>query len=62
VEHGGNRTRHAQLVAEHYRKAYEALFGAMPRLDGLPRDAGPGGSAAEKAAWAALDARQRDGV
>jgi cytochrome c peroxidase len=62
VEHGGNRTRHAQLVAEHYRKDYEALFGAMPRLDELPMDAGPSGSAAEKAAWAAMDARQRDGV
>ena len=62
VEHGGNRTRHAQLVAENYRKDYEALFKAMPKLDGLPRDAGPNGSAAEKAAWAAMDARQREDV
>lgn len=62
VEHGGNRTRHAQLLASAYRKDYEALFGAMPRLDGLPRDAGPNGSAAEKAAWTAMEARQRDDV
>jgi len=62
VEHGGNRTRHAQVVVEHYRKDYEALFGAMPRLDGLPKDAGPNGSPAEQAAWAAMDARQRDSV
>lgn len=62
VEHGGNRTRHAQLVASTYGKEYEALFGAMPRLDGLPRDAGPNGSSAEKAAWAALDARRREDV
>ncbi len=62
VEHGGNRTRFAHLVAENYRKEYEGLFSAMPRLDGLPRDAGPHGSAAEKAAWAAMDTRQRDNV
>ena len=62
VEHGGNRTRHAQLAASNYRRDYEALFGAMPRIEGLPRDAGPNGSAAEKAAWAAMDGRQRDDV
>ena len=62
VEHGGNRTRYAHLVASNYRKEYEAVFGVMPRLEGLPRDAGPHGDAAEKAAWAAMDARQRDDV
>ena len=62
VEHGGNRTHYAHLVAEHYRKDYEALFNAMPRIDNLPRDAGPNGSADEKAAWAAMDTRQRDNV
>ena len=62
VEHGGNRTRHAHLAASNYRRDYEALFGAMPRIEGLPRDAGPNGSAAEKAAWAAMDGRQRDDV
>jgi cytochrome c peroxidase len=62
VEHGGTRTRYAQLMAENYRKDYEALFNAMPRFDGLPRDAGPHGSAAEKAAWAAMGIRQRDDV
>jgi cytochrome c peroxidase len=59
VEHGGNRTRYAHLVAENYRKEYEALFNAMPKLDGLPSDAGPHGSTAEKAAWAAMDERLR---
>ena len=62
VEHGGNRTRYVHLLAENYRKDYEALFMAMPRLDGLPRDAGPSGSAAETAAWAAMDTRQREDV
>jgi cytochrome c peroxidase len=62
VEHGGNRTRYAQLVAQHYGKAYEALFKTSPKVDGLPADAGPNGSAAEQAAWAAMDARQREQV
>ena len=62
VEHGGNRTRYAHLVAENYRKEYEALFKAMPSLDGLPRDAGPNGSSTESLAWSALDARQREDV
>jgi cytochrome c peroxidase len=62
AEHGGNRTRHAHLLASNYRKEYEAVFGSMPRFDGLPQDAGPNGAAADKAAWAAMDARQRDDV
>jgi cytochrome c peroxidase len=62
VEHGGNRTRYAQLVASNYRTEYEAVFSAMPKLEGLPHDAGPNGSAAEKAAWAAMNARQREDV
>ncbi|WP_372528378.1 cytochrome-c peroxidase [Piscinibacter sp.] len=62
VEHGGNRTRYAHLVAENYRKEYEALFNAMPRFDGLTRDAGPNGSATEKAAWTSMDLRQRENV
>jgi len=62
VEHGGNRTRYAHLMAENYRKEYEKLFKAMPSTYGPPRDAGPNGSAAEQAAWAAMDARQREEV
>lgn len=62
LEHGGNRTRYAHLLASNYRKEYETIFGAMPRFEGLPRDAGPHGDAAERAAWAAMDTRQRDDV
>ena len=49
-------------MAENYRKDYESLFKAMPRTEGLPRDAGPKGSAAEQAAWEAMDIRQRENV
>jgi cytochrome c peroxidase len=62
VEHGGNRTRYAHLLASNYRKEYEALFGTMPTFDSLPRDAGPNGTAAERAAWVAMDARHREQV
>jgi cytochrome c peroxidase len=48
--------------AQVYRKEYEALFNPMPGLDGLPRDAGPNGSTAERAAWAAMDVHLRDTV
>ena len=62
VEHGDNRTRLAHLMAGQYRKEYEALFNAMPSFDGLPKNAGPNGGATEKAAWVAMDARQREDV
>ena len=62
VEHGGNRTRYAQLVGQHYRSEYEAVFRTMPNLAGLPRDAGPNGSEIERAAWAAMDERRRENV
>lgn len=38
AEHGGTRTQYAHVVAEHYRDAYETVFGAMPSLKGTPRD------------------------
>jgi cytochrome c peroxidase len=62
VEHGGNRTRYAHLLASNYREEYEAVFGTMPKLDGLPQEAGPNGTVAEKAAWIAMGARQREEV
>lgn len=62
VEHGGNRTRIAKVLHAHYRAEYEALFGLMPDLAGLPDDAGPQGNAAERAAWEAMDPRRRKDV
>lgn len=54
VEHGGNRTRFAQLLQANYKAEYEAIFGKMPELARLPSDAGPLGSAVERSAWAAM--------
>jgi cytochrome c peroxidase len=61
-EHGGNRLAFAKLMRQHYRSDYEALFSAMPNLDGLPQHAGPNGTAAERAAWNKLSEAQRRDV
>lgn len=55
VEHGGNRTRYVHLLSTHYARDYEAIFGALPDMSGMPLDAGPLGTPAQKEAWAQLD-------
>ncbi|QTN22135.1 cytochrome-c peroxidase [Rhizobacter sp. AJA081-3] len=62
VEHGSNRTRIAALLMANYRSDFEALFGAMPDLSGLPADAGPNGTVAERAAWQSMPAHRRQDV
>jgi cytochrome c peroxidase len=62
VEHGSNRTRIAKLLHSHYRADYEALFGPMPDLSGLPENAGPHGNTAERAAWLTIDEKRRSDV
>ncbi|RZJ06979.1 MAG: cytochrome-c peroxidase [Rubrivivax sp.] len=62
AEHGGNRLRYARLLQSHYQEPYEALFGPLPSLDGLPHDASPLGTAAERAAWQSMDSPSRDAV
>ncbi|RYF63059.1 MAG: c-type cytochrome, partial [Comamonadaceae bacterium] len=52
----------ARLLATHYRPQYEAVFGPMPDLAGVPGDASPHGSAAQKSAWQSLSAAQRTSV
>jgi cytochrome c peroxidase len=54
AEHGGNRLAYAHLVAAHYRTEYEAVFGAMPNLGRLPKDASPLGTPAQRAAWRSM--------
>lgn len=62
VEHGGNRAQYAHVVAEHYRAEYERVFGALPDLARVPREAGPVENANAREAWAHLDDAQRDAV
>ncbi len=62
VEHGGNRTQYAHLIAEHYREPYEALFGPLPGIDHLPPQAGPVPDPEAAAAWEAMPETDRTGV
>lgn len=62
VEHAGNRTAYAKFVAAEYGERYARIFGPLPKFEGLPDNAGPFGTAAEKAAWAAMSEEQRDSV
>lgn len=61
-EHGGNRAAFVHLIARHYRADYERLFGTLPDLAGVPADAGPLGTAEERAAWQALPVSTRDAI
>ena len=62
VEHGGSRTQYAHVVAEQYRAQYEAVFGALPDLTGLPRHAGPVSDTTWRAAWERTPAGRRDDI
>lgn len=62
VEHGGSRTQYAHVVAEHYRAEYEAIFGPLPDLSGLPHRAGPVPDSAARAAWERITPEDRESV
>jgi cytochrome c peroxidase len=62
VEHGGDRTQYAQLIAREYRDEYEAVFGKVPDLTRLPPNAGPVADAGRRAAWERLPAARRDDI
>lgn len=62
VEHGGNRAAFAHFIAANFRDRYERIFGPLPDLSGVPENAGPLGSEAEKTAWNAMSDAQREAV
>lgn len=62
VEHGGNRARYARLLQTHYKAQYQAVFGPMATLEGVPSDASPLGTAEEQLAWQSMTAGQRANV
>lgn len=61
-EHGGTRAFYAHFVADNFAERYERIFGALPDLSAVPRNAGPLGNTGERAAWEAMNAEQRQGV
>lgn len=59
VEHGGNRTQYAHLMAKYYHAEYEAIFGALPDLSNFPANAGPVENPAARTAWEALSSEDK---
>ena len=62
VEHGGSRTQYAHVMAEQYAREYEAVFGPLPDLDGLPRRAGPVADSGVHAAWKSIPAARQEAI
>lgn len=62
VEHGGDRTQYAQVIASEYRAEYEAVFGPLPDLAGLPRAAGPLPDSMRSAEWQRIPPARRDDI
>ncbi len=62
AEHGGNRLQFVRVLSDGYKAEYEALFGSMPSLAGLPEHASPQGDTQLQAAWLAMPATRRDDV
>ncbi len=62
VEHGGDRTFYAHLIAEHYAAEYEALFGPLPDFSRFPRRAGPVDDPDAAAAWGAMTPEEQDAI
>jgi cytochrome c peroxidase len=62
VEHGGNRTMYAHLLARYYRRDYEAIFGPLPDLDDagrFPASAGPVEDQETRRAWEGMTEQDR---
>jgi cytochrome c peroxidase len=62
VEHGGDRTQYAHLVAEQYRQQYEKAFGRLPRIRDLPAHASPVADSTSQAQWKRIPASSQDDI
>lgn len=62
VEHGGNRTMYAHVIAQHYRAEYEALFGPLPEIEMLPSSAGPVDDHIARAAWEQMRTEDKQAI
>jgi len=61
-EHGLNRTWYAHFMANNFRERYERIFGKLPDLSGVPRNAGPFNSDETRDAWYSMSESDRDAV
>jgi len=62
VEHGGDRLQYVRVLRQYYRAEYEAIFGAIPDVHGLPAHAAPVTDSARAAAWASIAPTRRDSI
>jgi len=62
VEHGTTRAHIAQVISEHYRLDYEALFGSIPNLSTVPAIAASAEDAVALIPWTTMTHAQRDAV
>ncbi|WP_338845547.1 cytochrome c peroxidase [Massilia sp. W12] len=58
-EHGMTRTGLLHLMTAHYKADYEKVFGALPKTEGLPQQAGPQGTPEQQDAWQSLPRQNR---
>lgn len=62
LEHAGNRAAYVHYLKRRFGDRYERIFRPLPDLSAVPQNAGPFGTPAEQAAWAAMTEQQRQGV
>jgi cytochrome c peroxidase len=62
LEHGGDRTMVARLVATHYRDEYQAVFGSLPDLTNFPQHASPIGNPGAVTSWESLPPEQQHAI
>jgi cytochrome c peroxidase len=62
LEHGGDRTMVARLVATHYRDEYQVVFGSLPDLAHFPKHASPLGNPEAVASWKGLAPEQQHAI
>ncbi|MCZ8547659.1 c-type cytochrome [Mesorhizobium qingshengii] len=62
LEQAGNRAAYAHYIKARFGERYERIFGPLPDLSGMPLNASPLGTDAEKVAWNAMSGAQRDAI
>ncbi|UVK45807.1 c-type cytochrome [Mesorhizobium sp. AR07] len=62
LEQAGNRAAYAHYIKARFGERYERIFGPLPDFSGMPSNASPLGTDAEKAAWNAMSGAQRHAI
>jgi cytochrome c peroxidase len=62
LEQAGNRAAYAHYIKARFGERYERIFGPLPDFSGIPLNASPLGTDADKAAWNAMSDTQRDAI